>query len=290
MSARKALSVASETDQATPEPPEVVALNGAKFGPVHASGVLKGVSLTEPSTGNRRMALLPGGEVVDVIPEANRSARRHTTPTISRTEDTMAGAILAQPEAYRLFDLPTKDYLAELNQTIESQRGRPRKFPPALFSAIAALRKPLGPTLEATMGKIATSPGMIETIWNGVAAHGTYPLTESQLAAKEANLLPHRSTVARVIHHRYSIEDLSQAFAEIAVKAVLELGYFTGGNLADLHNHLHTDGSVLMSPSKARTAKAIDLKTGKVRNQRLDPARGYFHEAGGTPAVGAKYT
>lgn len=281
---------APKAASASPEEPEVLAPNGAKFGPVLTSGELQGYRMTDASPGSRPYALSPAGDILEVSPARSHATRASATRTVSRTEDTEARLMLAQPETYRLYDVPTKDYLDQQKQTIESQRGRPRRFPPALFSAIAALRKPLGPTLEATLGKINTTPGMIEDIWAGVAAHSTYPLTECQTAAMNANLIPHRSTVIRAIHQRYSIDDLSESYGQIAVKAALELGYFSGGALDDLHNHVHCDGSVLLSPSKAREVNAIDPKTGKVRRQRVDPARGHYHEGGGNKVVGAKYT
>jgi len=198
--------------------------------------------------------------------------------------------ILKLPETYRCYDHATAEYQQRMDATLACQRGRPRAYPDAIFSAVSAITTHLGGTVEATCAKITNHPDLVELIWAGVEQHARYPLTPAQQASRDAGSFPNRTTVLRTLKHRWTPEVHEQALANTAVPIALEIGHFTDGDVDDEHMHLHTDGTVLRSPTKAKTPTAVDPRTGETYPQRYDFARGSFYEAGGDPVQGTKYT
>jgi hypothetical protein len=276
-----------------PTTPAEHTIGNVTFGPPVAEGPLTGCRLSPASAGRRATALLPdGATIVEVRPARKRwHSRAPRRPTESH--ETRVQKILNVPEAYRFFDRATADYLHRLTLIPPSERGKPQEFPDAMLSFISALRHILDSHLLPLHDLITTIPGLVNDIWDGVVAHGTYPLTPAQEAARRRNAFPTRAALGRMLTQRFTTEQYLEALPQATIPVALELGYWTGGDHSpeSLHNHIHADGTVLASPSKARRPQAICPKTGEVRNQRYDDAQGNYHEGGTEHAVhGTKHT
>ncbi|MEU3879800.1 hypothetical protein [Streptomyces californicus] len=89
-------------------------------------------------------------------------------------------------------------------------------------------------------------------------------------------------------------DDLWDLYRELSLNQALEQGIFPEGETRfwsnpRRHQLLAADGTVLKSPTLARAARSVDLRTGEIRYHRVDPASAPQREGGGNEAYGPKY-
>ena len=95
----------------------------------------------------------------------------------------------------------------------------------------------------------------------------------------------------RLCEHSHELWD---AYRPLALRQALAQGIFPEDETRSWsnpqrHQLIAADGTFLKSPTLARARQSVDLKTGEIRNHRVDPAFVPQREGGGTEVYGPKY-
>jgi hypothetical protein len=215
----------------------------------------------------------------DAVPPAQRVQRKRTFKDKDR-----------RTLGERLSDCAHNPDLYELAESLPQPGsvGRPRGYPDLAFLYFLAARSVLYSARRAVAH--LEDP----EVW-AILKSGANSALGPQEAARIPEWGPTRAqwlrAQKRLCKHSH---ELWEAYRPLALRQALAQGIFPEDETRSWsnpqrHQLIAADGTVLKSPTLARARQSVDLRTGEIRNHRVDPASVPQREGGGTEVYGPKY-
>ena len=190
---------------------------------------------------------------------------------------------LSLPETYSTFGFSKES---------PDRTGRPRDYPPELYSAVAALRD-VHPEVRKLHRHITGNKTLIAAAWDGVLRFGQ-PVDEYQRAEwqqmRDEFAFPSRATLNRRLNDVQ--RDPQSELIKSNVTIAIELGYFQPHQDSPTLGRgrvMTADGTVFEGPSTVKSRQTKNPATGEIHDRRFDEMSHVYVDGTGKKIWGPKF-